>query len=390
MIRGLARAFGLALIVIVMGATASNAQTSISVAVGSPGTQIDISYFYDNLSSDGEWFRDPNRGWCWTPYDVTADWRPYYDGNWQYTDDGWSWASNESFGWATYHYGRWFFDDSYGWAWQPGDEWAPAWVAWRTGDDYIGWAPLPPRANWDATAGLSFADADANAIPSHEWAFVPRRHLLDISLSLQVTSVARNVTLLGRSHDATRYEVREGRPANFGLDVAQFEVTLGHPVPRVRIVDADTPDHARSRTGGNGVIGFFRPRIEPMPATQVPPPAMAGRRNPIPEADMQRQRDERSRKLESDLVAERARLTREHENETRGQVPGAVADETRKRQADEQQAFEAHAQQQRQVFAQRMQKQVVRPEKAAKPGKGNGRQDNPGNGKGKGHDKGGQ
>ena len=24
-------------------------------------------------------------------------------------------------------------------------DWGPAWVSWRTGGDYIGWAPLPPR-----------------------------------------------------------------------------------------------------------------------------------------------------------------------------------------------------------------------------------------------------
>src|SRR2546423_9736807 len=28
----------------------------------------------------------------------------------------------------------------------PGDEWAPAWVSWRSSKDYVGWAPLPPEA----------------------------------------------------------------------------------------------------------------------------------------------------------------------------------------------------------------------------------------------------
>ena len=36
-----------------------------------------------------------------------ADWRPYADGYWAYTDSGWTWVSYEDFGWATYHYGRW-------------------------------------------------------------------------------------------------------------------------------------------------------------------------------------------------------------------------------------------------------------------------------------------
>ena len=387
--RAIAGLMFLAWCVVGTSCAATYVQSPVRGSPGGPGAPISVSYFYDHLSDDGEWFQDPTFGWCWTPYDVSENWRPYSAGHWEYSDYGWSWASDESFGWATYHYGRWFFDDSYGWAWVPGNEWAPAWVAWRTGDDFIGWAPLPPRANWDASAGLVFGDADFDAIPPHEWAFVPRQHLMDISITLQLTSVARNGTLIGRSHNATRFEMREGRPANMGFDVSQFEATLGRPVPRVRVVDADSPTHARGRSDGNGAIGFFRPKIQPVPATEVPAPSMAGRREAIPDAAMQRQRDERGRRLESDLAAERGRLTREHETELRGQAPGVAADETRKRQASEQQAFEAHAVQQRQVLAQRMQKQLVRPAKSARQGRNNDKQDSPGNDKPKEHDKGG-
>src|SRR5688572_32433779 len=41
------------------------------------------------------------------------------------TDDGWFWDSDERFGWATYHYGRWINHRYYGWVWVPGTEWAP-------------------------------------------------------------------------------------------------------------------------------------------------------------------------------------------------------------------------------------------------------------------------
>ena len=75
------------------------------------------------------------------------DWRPYADGYWAYTDVGWTWVSYEDFGWATYHYGRWTDLADYGWVWVPGYEWGPAWVSWRTGGDYVGWAPLPPVNN---------------------------------------------------------------------------------------------------------------------------------------------------------------------------------------------------------------------------------------------------
>ena len=88
-------------------------------------------------------------GYCFQPNVAVsnADWRPYADGYWAYTDVGWTWVSYEDFGWATYHYGRWADLAGYGWVWVPGYEWGPAWVSWRTGGDYVGWAPLPPVAD---------------------------------------------------------------------------------------------------------------------------------------------------------------------------------------------------------------------------------------------------
>lgn len=389
--RVFARSLCLALFVAAVGCTTSYGQSDVRFSARSPGSQVDISLFYDNLSPYGDWFDYPSYGPCWTPYDVSADWRPYSDGHWEYTDYGWSWASNEPWGWASYHYGRWFFDDSYGWVWVPGDEWAPAWVAWRYGDDYVGWAPLPPTAGWDASRGLAFADA--GAIRSNEWCFVPRQQVLNISLRLQVTSVARNVTLLGRSRDATRFEVRGGRPANLGIDVAQVETMVGRRVPRVRVVDVNTPTRGRGQPAGNGSVGYFRPAIRPMPIERAPLPEVAGRRNAIPDAVLQRQHDVQQRKLESDLRAERARLAREQQGDLRAHVAGPGAEELRRRHAAEQQAFDAHAAQQRQVLVQRIQKQIVKPDKvqdAGRPDKapGPGKPDH--QGKGKGRDKGGK
>ena len=107
-----------------------------------------MDFIYDNLSG-GNWIDAEGYGYGWQPDVVVRDpnWRPYSDGYWAYTDYGWTWISYEDFGWATYHYGRWANLADYGWVWFPGEEldWGPAWVSWRTGGDYIGWAPLPPR-----------------------------------------------------------------------------------------------------------------------------------------------------------------------------------------------------------------------------------------------------
>ena len=379
--RVLARSLLLALFVAIAGSAVSYGQTMVRASVRSPGGQVDVSYFYESLSPYGQWFQEPSYGWCWTPYEISAQWRPYSDGHWEYTDYGWSWVSNEAWGWAPYHYGRWFFDNSYGWVWVPGTEWAPAWVAWRYGDDCVGWAPLPPRAGWDGSIGVTFADA--GAIQPDEWCFVPRRNVLDVNIRVQVTVVARNVTLFGRTRDATRFEVRDGRPANIGIDVAQVEAFIGRSVPRVKIVDVDRPDRGGGRPVGNGGVGFFRPAVRPIPAEQAPPPEVTTGRNTIPDVELQRQRDVQQRKLENDLKTEQARLARDQQNELRKQAPGPKADEVRKQHATEQQAFEAHAAQQRQVLAQRMQKQIVNPGKVKNAGKSG----NQGQGKGKGQDK---
>ncbi len=97
------------------------------------------------LEGYGQWVQHPRWGEVWIPEQVGPDWQPYRMGKWVYTDEwGWYWDSAEDFGWVTYHYGRWIFDRSFGWVWIPNDEWGPAWVNWRQGDDVVGWAPLPP------------------------------------------------------------------------------------------------------------------------------------------------------------------------------------------------------------------------------------------------------
>ncbi len=106
--------------------------------------------FYEPLSPYGSWVAYPGYGRVFVPNRaiVGAGFRPYTDGHWEYSEWGWTWVSHAPFGWATGHYGRWFYDSSYGWVWVPGTVWAPAWVSWRTGGGYVGWAPLPPGADF--------------------------------------------------------------------------------------------------------------------------------------------------------------------------------------------------------------------------------------------------
>ena len=164
--------------------------------------------FFAPLSTAGDWFDTERYGYVWRPSIAFNDhtWRPYADGRWQYTDYGWTWQSNEPFGWAVYHYGRWARLAGTGWVWVPGYEWAPAWVAWRwhRPREFIGWAPLPPEAQnpkgftskvdaeYDIGPGsyafIAIADFDA---PSYLGKFAPAERNKDIlPLTSNITYIA--------------------------------------------------------------------------------------------------------------------------------------------------------------------------------------------------------
>jgi hypothetical protein len=108
------------------------------------------------LAMHGLWVTVRSHGRCWRPAGVALSWRPYCDGYWVWTDCGWYWYSDEPWAWACYHYGTWIQDTEFGWVWIPDIEWAPAWVYWRVGGGFIGWAPRPPSGVRVAPSFFSF------------------------------------------------------------------------------------------------------------------------------------------------------------------------------------------------------------------------------------------
>jgi hypothetical protein len=107
--------------------------------------QPPVEYNIDELNQYGQWVDVPEYGRVWDP-SVVSDWEPFHNGHWVYSDNNWTWISYEPFGWIVYHYGYWLDDSIYGWVWIPANTgWSPATVQWRRFDDYVSWAPLPPR-----------------------------------------------------------------------------------------------------------------------------------------------------------------------------------------------------------------------------------------------------
>jgi len=100
-------------------------------------------YEYE-LTRSGRWSYNSTYGsYVWVPYNVGADWRPYYRGRWIYNPYyGNVWSSYDTWGFFTHHYGRWHWDPLLHWHWIPGYHWSPAWVSWFQDDLYYGWCPL--------------------------------------------------------------------------------------------------------------------------------------------------------------------------------------------------------------------------------------------------------
>jgi len=193
-----------------------------------PDGDADVTTFDETLSPYGQWVdtgEGPNDGRAWRPDPdvVGEDFQPYATGGrWVYSDWGWTWESDYPWGWAPFHYGRWALTPSWGWVWYPGAVWAPAWVDWRFGGGYIGWAPLPP---------VGFAVVVQPWRPY--WCFVPSNVFIyrDVwAYRLPVDRIHSAYAATVPVHQAVSY----GRARWYaGPPVPQVEHAAGRPVPRV-------------------------------------------------------------------------------------------------------------------------------------------------------------
>jgi len=237
---------------------------------------IEIGQFEPALSPYGRWFDHPAYGRIWQPAGIGPDWQPYTDGYWAYMDDDtWLWVANEPWGWAPYHYGRWLFVDSIGWVWRPGQVWAPAWVVWRFGGGYYGWAPAPFEDDWDE--GRFRGSNWGNRVPAQQWIFVrsgafTHHHIREVMVphhsNRRLFDETRDITRTGQRHH-DQGDGRDRQPDNGegggrrhpdaviqgprGRDISR---QTGRPLAPARVTESDAPGPA-VRTGNE--VRLYRP-----------------------------------------------------------------------------------------------------------------------------------
>lgn len=210
-----------------LGLFRASAELEVSAGVSIHAT----SDFYEPLAPLGTWVEVGSYGRCWHPAGVAAGWRPYCNGDWEWTNCGWYWVSNDPWAWACYHYGAWIYDPGVGWCWVPGIEWAPAWVCWRTGDDYIGWAPCGP-------AGF--------IVEPSFYVFVESRYFHDPirpdTVIVNNLTVIKNTTEIKAvvGHEKRQFDGKsQAVVVNEGPSVDMVQKATGHKFTAVSVQEAD-------------------------------------------------------------------------------------------------------------------------------------------------------
>ena len=209
---------------------------------------ISFNVFYNELRPHGRWINDRNYGRVWIP-NVGNNFHPYAtNGYWAMTDYGNTWVSDYSWGWAPFHYGRWFHDDYYGWAWIPGYEWAPAWVSWRSGGGYYGWAPMGPRVNINIHVN----------VPSIFWTFLPNRYMYHRNMHRYYNRYSPHIynrtTIINNT-----YVYNDSRYYS-GPSASDYQRETGRKAT-VRRLESTNNRSGRSTRVSNNAVSVYRPEV---------------------------------------------------------------------------------------------------------------------------------
>ena len=193
--------------------------------------EVSVSFFHEQLAPHGRWVTAASYGNVWIPGGVSAGWEPYVDGEWGYSDYGWTWVANDPWGDVPYHYGTWAYVQPYGWAWIPGTVWAPAWVTWAYTDDFIGWAPVPPSFALSVTGYFG----PPIVVAASHYVCVPARQFVGVRVASVRVPSQQSITIVQRAVKTTRYEVSNGFVRVAGPPQNKVERAIGRPIQHVTL-----------------------------------------------------------------------------------------------------------------------------------------------------------
>lgn len=337
------------------------------------GGSVTFEVFYDGLSPHGEWIPVGGGVYGWRPVGVHVGWRPYTVGRWCWTDDGWYWFSDEPWGWATFHYGRWHYDDYYGWIWIPGYDWAPAWVEWRYGGGFIGWAPLSPYAVFSISWGIHYRARWYT--PVTWWNFVDCGYISHHNVHRYVYRNEHNSRYVGNTRGGGSVRYDGGRIRSRGPEREYVEREGRTRIEHVGVREIGERRGERFRNdGGRREIEVYRPHIEARSddADAIRPGRVREERGRTLDIDT-RKIDGRSRETERDEVGagRRSEEMKQREEAGRREVEridvdkprdfGRPSDESRSREGHSRENSEEKARERERVYQPEQQKETEQP-----------------------------
>jgi hypothetical protein len=347
------------------------------VYIGGQG-EIGLDYFYDQLAPYGSWVEFSPYGYVWCPTDLGYGWRPYSNGHWVWTDDGWTWISDYDWGWIPFHYGRWDFDDGLGWFWVPDTVWGPAWVTWSWSDMYVGWAPLPPYAEFVAGVGIR---GFGRPLPFNFWCFVEGSRFLDRDIRRDIFPFERNAGIFARAIHRENLGFQGQRIFNRGVGIDDVRHWTGRTVPQYRLEDARQP-------GGPRIAGdriqMYRPPVlrsesaRPrafLPRTEAPQRLQDHQRQLLQEQSrrsaneraIRQNQDQQRRLLEQSQQRERQMLDQQRQQETRRTADQAARERANREYQQRQQDMQRQHQQERSQMQQRHEEERRSTQQSAPP-----------------------
>lgn len=221
---------------------------------------IGFQVFYDDLSPYGTWVDNPEYGYVWYP-NAGVGFTPYgSNGYWILTDAGWTWVSNYSWGWAPFHYGRWYNDPMYGPMWIPGNEWGPGWVTWRQSEGYYGWAPIGPGIS------IELAYSSGYDVPYDHWTFVKNSNFGSTNISNYYVDNSTNVTIIQNSTviNNTYVDDKHNTKYNTGPTRTEVEKHAGKVFTPATIKESSK--HLESMDKGE--LQIYRPHVQKVQSSE--------------------------------------------------------------------------------------------------------------------------
>ena len=118
---------------------------------------------------------------------------------------------------------------TYGWVWLPGHVWAPAWVRWKITNDYVGWCPLTPFANWKMSEGINLTNYKF-VNDYDDWLFIGKSKFTEEINSSNRVNTDKNEKYVNSASDVINISYQNSKIFNAGPDVKDIETKTGRTI----------------------------------------------------------------------------------------------------------------------------------------------------------------